>query len=109
MDKQLHVDGKVIEFDYEIRKVKELDNLLIVLLSIPFNEKTTENVYGIDKTGNVVWQVQDPRDIYSIKSHMPYENIGIIEGEKVFLTDFYGRGYVINSSDGTIFQKFLSK
>ena len=58
-DKILIIDNeKRAYFDYPIGAIFETCGILIVVLDIPPKQSMTENVFGISKTGEVIWQIE---------------------------------------------------
>lgn len=105
--KELYVGAKSFIFEFEIRTVIEMDNNNIVLLSIPFNDSTINNIYCIDEFANVKWRVQDLNEI-SKGNNLPYEQMQISNG-KIYASDFYGRCFIIDAYTGIIEGKKIVK
>lgn len=95
------INGKEMKFDYDIRTVIVLDNYYYVLLSIPFNVCYLNNLYCIDKNGNLVWQSEDLNSLFPTVKNLPYEYIGI-KDNVLHAIDFYGRNYQIRLFDGKV-------
>lgn len=91
-------NGKLYKFEYDIRQEIVFDNLYIVLLAIPFNDETIDNVFAISKNGKLVWRIKG-RDDKGLK--LPYENLSQI-GDEFFASDFYGRRVQFNPTNGEI-------
>ena len=101
-DKELVVENNKIVFDYNIRYVKEVNDTLIVLLEIPNNIRYLNNVFGINKNGEIKWRIQSFRAVFPIKNQLPFENL-MVNGTDIFVSDFYGRRFSINQTNGEIF------
>ena len=111
IDKNLLIlNGKTIKFDHNIRQFKTIsDNEVFVLLSIPGNDDTLDNIYCYFSNGIIKWQVQPLKDVFpELKQVFPFEQMSIIDG-KISATDFYGRRFMINPEDGTIISKDIVK
>ncbi len=53
----LKLNGREIEFPYEIRKIAEFDGIIMLLLmqnEIPYN-----NIVALDANGDVLWHIAD--------------------------------------------------
>lgn len=98
---EIVVDNNKISFDHNIRYVKEVNDTLIVLLEIPNNVTYLNNVYGITKDGKMKWRIQNVSDIFPIKNQLPFENL-MIQGTDVYVSDFYGRRFSVNPTNGEI-------
>ncbi|URZ04109.1 hypothetical protein [Clostridium felsineum] len=90
-----------VRFDYNIRDVKLFGDLIIVLLSIPFDKTELDNLYAISKQGKVVWRVQGLNTVFPNQSNLPYEQMNVNENV-ITATDFYARRYFINPLNGNI-------
>ncbi|MGP1434223.1 MAG: hypothetical protein ACTTHM_06030 [Peptoanaerobacter stomatis] len=104
----LTVNNTEIIFDHDIRDVKIFRNLIIVLLSIPFNETELDNLYAISKHGEIVWRVQALDVVFPNQNNLPYEQINVNENE-ITATDFYARRYFINPLNGNIEKREIGK
>jgi hypothetical protein len=70
-------NGRVVNFDFDIREASEVDGVLVVILEVPPGGVMTENVFGISPEGKVTWQIErtaanstDPINCYiGITSH----------------------------------------
>jgi len=105
----LVVKGIEVSFPYKIDNVKMCNGLYIVLLDIPMGVKFLNNIYAVDYGGHMVWQIQDPREIYSIKGNIEYVGTRITEDNKIVVTNFSGITYTLDSSNGFIIDKGVTK
>jgi hypothetical protein len=105
----LIVNDNSVCFDFDIREVKVLDKLIIVLLSIPFDVNFLNNVYAVDMNGKLVWQIQDVRDLYPKNKVLPYEHIRINENNQIVVVNFYGIAYTVNPLSGKIIGRSFTK
>lgn len=97
----LIVGDTKLTLDYNIRFVKEVGTILIVLLEIPHNEIYLNNVLGVSTTGKIIWRIQNARDVAPVKNQLPYENL-VVSDNDVTVSDFYGRRFFINPATGEI-------
>lgn len=105
---KLRIDKKIMEFKYDIRDAKVIDNQIIVLLSIPFNVDEIDNIYAVSLDCKITWKVESLSIINPNGNNLPYENMFFNNGE-LTATDFYGRRYFINIADGTIEKRDIVK
>lgn len=97
----LVIDKQKIRFSNNIRSIEELDDRIIVLLSIPQKDDEIDNIYAVSYEGNILWQVQSLKILFPDQLNLPYEQI-VIDGDEIRATDFYGRRYFINARSGLI-------
>ena len=105
---ELSIDGKTIKFKYDIRDTKVVNNQVIVLLSIPFNDNELDNIYAVSLDAKINWRVESLNLINPNGNNLPYENM-FLNNEELTATDFYGRRYFINIINGTIIKKDIVK
>lgn len=98
----LVVNEKKLFFDYNIRKVEVLEELLIILLGVPFDVSYLDNVFAVTKEGDIAWRVQSLGEVYPMENRLPYEHMNIDEFKQIVVSDFYGRRFFINPQDGKI-------
>ncbi|KHD38183.1 hypothetical protein NL50_01355 [Clostridium acetobutylicum] len=97
----LIINNIYVEFDYNIRDAKLLGDLIIVLLSVPFDKTEFDNLYAISKQGKLVWRVQGLNTVFPNQNNLPYEQMSVNENV-ITATDFYARRYFINPLNGNI-------
>ncbi|WP_040214613.1 hypothetical protein [Clostridium polynesiense] len=73
--KELNIDNKTIKFKYDIRDTKVVNNQVIVLLSIPFNDHEIDNIYSVSLDGKIKWRVESLNLINLNGENLPYENM----------------------------------
>lgn len=95
------INGKTVEFSFEIRKVLEYKDKYIILLSIPYDKNELNNIFCLDKKGTIIWKAEDLNKLFPKLKNIPYEQMGIIN-DQLFASDFYGRNYKINLFDGKV-------
>lgn len=105
-DNCLTVNGKSIDFPYDIGDVQEAQGKLIVLLDIPGGVNFINNIYAVNSKTELIWQVQDLREVYPQNQYpqlmlLPYIYMHIEEGT-VRGVDFYARNYYIDLDSGKI-------
>ena len=105
---ELNIDSKIIKFKYDIRDTKVVNNQVIVLLSIPFNNNEIDNIYSVSLDANINWRVESLNVINPGGNNLPYENM-FLKNEELTATDFYGRRYFINTINGEIIKKDIVK
>lgn len=105
-NKELIINNFKVAFDYPIRDARQLDKNIIILLSIPYNDDTIDNLFLVNIQGEVVWRSQNLKELYPKEKLLPYEQM-IINEQEIRVSDFYGRRYFINLSNGKIIKRDL--
>lgn len=100
-DKALFVSNKKVEFKYNIRFIKNVNDILIILLEVPYNATYLDNVFGVSSSGEIIWRIENVGKACSIKNQLPYENLFAHEND-IFVSNFYGRRYFFNPFNGKI-------
>lgn len=105
----LSLNGKKIKFSHNIRQFKTIGDDILVLLDIPSDDDTLDNIYCYFSNGIIKWQVQPLKDAFpDLKKVFPFEQMNVTDGE-ISATDFYGRRFVIDSKNGKILSKDIVK
>lgn len=107
-DNVLIINNSQVKFLHSIRSIKQVGNKILVLLAIPNNDKTINNLYAINYQGEIIWQSQDLNEIYVNQRVLPYEQI-VVNDQEIKATDFYGRRYFININTGKIIKRDIVK
>jgi hypothetical protein len=101
-------EGATVEFDHTIREVVEVGDVLIVLLDVPPKESMTENVFGVSKAGQILWQIEripatatDPVNCYT--------SIFPPKGGIVRLYNWNGTGVRIDPQTGKVLATWFGK
>lgn len=105
---ELSIDSKIIKFNYDIRDTKVDNNQVIVLLSIPFNVDEIDNIYAVSLDCKINWKVESLSIINPNGNNLAYENM-FLNNDELTATDFYGRRYFINTTNGKISKKDIVK
>lgn len=96
------------QFSHLIRDVQMIDDKIIVLLAIPPNDNTINNLYALNNKCEILWQAQDLKAVFNEKMLLPYEQI-VIDKQEIRASDFYGRRYYVNSENGKIIKRDITK
>ena len=108
-DNILVLNGKNIKFSHKIRQYKTIGDDVVVLLDIPSDDDTLDNIYCYGKMGIIKWQVQPIKEAFpEMKMVYCYEQMSIINDE-LCATDFYGRRFFIGKADGKLYKKDVVK
>lgn len=108
-DNILVLNGKNIKFSHKIRQFKTIGDDVIVLLAIPGNDDTLDNIYCYGSYGIIKWQVQPIKEAFpDMKQVFPFEQMTLVDGQ-ISATDFYGRRFMIDASNGKITKKDIVK
>ena len=102
------IGEKIKEFAYLIRDAKLCEDKIIVLLEIPFEDDEINNLYALNEKCEIIWRVEDLKDIFKNQVLLPYEQM-VIEDKVAIVSDFYGRRYYINCDDGKIMKRDIAK
>lgn len=89
-------------FDYRIGDFIAMTDKTVVMLDIPRNEGSIDNIYAVDGGGGILWRSESLRKLYpeEIKI-LPYIYLSMADG---YITgvDFSGIRYFINPDNGHI-------
>ncbi len=109
-DYEIKFGIKKIRFNLKIRTLLDVENLIVVLLEVPFSDnETLNNIHAFNVLGEKIWTVQSISEKYpKLQSILPFENL-IYSDNVLKASDFMGRRFFINSKDGKIFDMDVVK
>lgn len=98
--KILLINGNPVCFDNNIKSIAKIDDLLIVLtwniLMRNIDKQPVNNIYGINKNGDIEWIIKEILKIDDI-----YSNIFIDEFNNLVVVNILGVHYVIDVIEKT--------
>lgn len=104
IDNIITVNDHVVEFLYPIRTTRVSDDNIIVLLKIPCDSEETDNLYCINRKGEIVWRSQPLAELYPRDWIGPYVGLSVKNGE-IMASDFSGGCYFIDPNNGRILKR----
>ena len=109
-NKTLFVDNKQLNFDYEVGDAFCVDNNVVFLLKIPYDDETLKNIYCLSNECQFLWQVQSVLDAYpKLTIELPFEGMVLNQDGIISAYDFYGRNFEIDSCNGKILDYSIVK
>lgn len=108
--KFLYMNGHKIDFDFEIQKVIEWKDSVIILVDIPYSDKNSiNNIYAFNEDGTFKWRVEDLRNRFpNMQGFLPYLSLRLNDG-MLAANDFMGRRYFISPDTGHIERVTITK
>jgi len=110
---KLFIDENECAFEYDIEDVKYQEGIYIVLLNIPNEVNEVDNIYGVNKLGEIIWRIENPIVAFNIKSDEQGYNyyadsiyVGLFVSESKFsASTFFGMNYDFNFKTGKLIGK----
>ena len=114
---KLIINNNTVKFDFEINSVISKEDIYIVLLDIPIDVNETDNIYGVNVEGEIIWQVENPTISFSIspdtQGYKYYSNSIYVQlsmnDEKIYANTFSGLQYNINYKTGKLHEINITK
>lgn len=100
---QIIINSHTVVFQYEVEKHLVIDNIIVVLIK----GIETENIYGIDKFGKLIWQIEK-HDFIQGQKNCIYTEISIYEN-KLAGYNFCGFFCIIDHKTGKLLSVEFSK
>lgn len=102
-ENELKFPTKKIRFKQQIRTIEFVDNVVVVLLEIPYEDnKTINNLCAFNVLGERIWKVQPLSERFpDFETYLPYENLFYKNG-KLAVSDFMGRTFFIDAKSGNL-------
>ena len=109
-ENKLKLPFNKVSFKQNIDNVLESKGRIIVLLDIPNDDDTVDNIFALDINGKKLWRVQQLSDFNpNITKFSPYVGMSLLENGNISATNYFGMSYEISIVDGKILNGFLSK
>lgn len=112
---ELKISGKTIKFPNKIEEIKHNNEYVFVRLAIIMNssvhvEDEDNNVYSIDKNGDIVWRIKNiPPDDNPEYICSPIVLMYVDENNHLFVTDFSGRRFKVELKTGNMKMVSITK
>lgn len=90
--------GHKASFKYPVAEAIDFQDAIVVRLEISVGQQLNENVYGVDYNGQILWQIQRQRHVYS---NSPYTYIGR-KGDAALLSNWDGLELTIEPATGNV-------
>lgn len=101
---EIHVNNVHHLFDYRIDCVMFRNEAIIILLDIPYEDNSKDNLYAISFDGKLLWRVESIDKFLPHKNNQCYCNIHYVY-DKLIVSDFSGKVFEINLETGKIIKQ----
>lgn len=99
-----------VSFKHNIDDILETKGKIIILVDIPNDDETVDNIFAMDINGKKLWRVQSLTNYNpDITQFSPYVGISLMENGNISATNYFGMSYEISIEDGKILGGQLSK
>lgn len=97
------------EFQFKIHEALEIKDRMLVLLSTPgrkdiSKETKNRNIFCLNERGDILWQIQDQVETFSVKipDDNPFVGIDVFEGKRLVATTWKGYYYDVDLETGKL-------
>ena len=110
VDNVLTLPNKNVKFPFDIDSLLVYNGVFVVLLDIPNEDDTIDNIFALDIDGKKLWRVHSVSKVYpNVRQFSPYIGMTLSENGNVSATNFFGVNYEISIEDGSILSKRMVK
>lgn len=110
VDNVLTLPNKTVKFPFDIDSMIVFNGVFVVLLDIPNEDNTIDNIYALNIDGKKLWKVQSVNKAYpNITKFSPYVGMSLLENGNISATNYFGMNYEISIENGTILSKRMVK
>ncbi len=110
VDNVLTLPNKSVKFPFNIDSMLVYNGVFVVLLDIPNEDNTIDNIFALDIDGKKLWRVQSVAKAYpEITQFSPYIGMTLLESGNISATNYFGVNYEISIEDGAILSKRMVK
>ncbi|MFW3165845.1 hypothetical protein WBQ28_15260 [Pseudomonas syringae pv. syringae] len=96
----IFVAGNLVELPYPVGDVKIVDDLIIVRVEPPAGEVFNRNVFGIAKSGELLWQIEESP--HGTQDDKPFIDIAVNRDNKLVAGNWNGVAYHVDIGSGKI-------
>lgn len=108
-DGTLYVNNTPVEFKYPAYKAIEMNSIIVVLLDTQPIEVFNENIFGVNSSGEIVWQIQERPNLNIKQYKQPFTNIWVTDTGTLMCVDSVGLNFSVDPLDGAIQYMGVSK
>lgn len=112
---ELEISGEKIKFSNKIDEIKQNNEYVFVRLAIIMNSSVhikdeENNVYAIDRNGDIAWQIKNipPKDNPEFICS-PIVLMFVDDNDHLFVTDFSGRRFKVDLKSGNLEMVSITK
>lgn len=110
IDNVLTLPNKTVKFPFDIDSMIVFNGVFVVLLDIPNEDNTIDNIYALNIDGKKLWKVQSVNKVYpNITKFSPYVGMSLLENGNISATNYFGMNYEISIENGKILSKRMVK
>lgn len=110
VDNVLTLPNRNIKFPFNIDSMIVFNGVFVVLLDIPNDDNTIDNIFALNIDGKKLWRVQSVDKVYpNITKFSPYVGMSLLANGNISATNYFGMNYEISITDGTILSKRMVK
>jgi outer membrane protein assembly factor BamB len=97
--------GSEVRFEYPVWGIAEFPDVLVVCLNVPRRKSYPDNVFGVDDSGRILWQI---RPLVSLTQNAFYSDCAR-NGDVVEVFSVDGNLYEINPRTGEVLRSTFVK
>jgi outer membrane protein assembly factor BamB len=106
LDGEIHFpSGRIVKFEQRVMALQEFEEVVVVLLDFHARNCPNENVYGMTKSGAILWQIQSGPGVYTSS---PFTSISK-EGAILQIYNWDGYLYDVDPTSGLILKSMFVK
>ena len=110
VDNVLTLPKKNVKFPFDIDSLIVFNGVFVVLLDIPNDDDTIDNIFALNIDGKKLWRVQSVSKAYpNVTQFSPYIGMTLLENGNISATNYFGVNYEISIKDGSILKKRMVK
>src|SRR5438105_1545348 len=98
----------VAEFEFPVKETVDVGAVLVVLLDVPPDKVMSENVFGVSKNGEILWQIERVPEI-AADSASVYTGIFGHDENIVCLGNWIGVAAEVDARNGKVIRNWITK
>lgn len=103
----LTINEKEIKLPYPVIEVLNFQGLIIVRVEPSIGEIYNQNIFAIDNTGKIMWQIVESP--HGTEADKLYTSISVLAENQLIAGNWNGVDYAVDLDDGSISTKSFNK
>lgn len=102
-------NGYSLDFEYPILETVITDNVIVIVLDVPFETDYNQNVFAISTSGDFLWRVSETELFYRGSNGCVYISAIINNDGELVLFNWCDTAVIVDPQTGDILRKYQTK
>ena len=98
-----------LDFKHPIKQTQAIEDVIVIILESPFRVVYNLNVFGIKRSGDFLWRIQETELFGKSLSGCPYVNVKVNEVGELVLFNWCDTAVIIDPQTGDVIRTYQTK